>query len=60
MEKILDFAKNNYILFLIISVILIFALIGYIVEAQTGKDIKIRTPKNKKNKKQKTDDIETI
>lgn len=37
MDVLVDFLLNNYIWFLIISVILIFALIGYLVDTTTPK-----------------------
>ena len=37
MDKLIDFLLNNYIWFLVISLILIFALIGYLVDATTNK-----------------------
>ncbi len=40
MEKLIDFLLNNYIWFLIIALILVFALIGYLVDATTIKDKK--------------------
>jgi len=45
MDTLVDFLLNNYIWFLIISLILIFALIGYLVD--------ITTPRLKKNKEEK-------
>ena len=38
MDTLIDFLLNNYIWFLVISLILIFALIGYLVDATTNKD----------------------
>ncbi len=43
MEVLVDFLLNNYIWFLVISLILIFALIGYLVDSTT--------PKRKSNKR---------
>ena len=37
MDTLIDFLLNNYIWFLVISLILIFALIGYLVDATTNK-----------------------
>lgn len=37
MDTLIDFLLNNYIWFLVISLILIFALIGYLVDANTPK-----------------------
>ena len=37
MDNILDFLANWYVLFIIISIILIFALIGYFVERKRSK-----------------------
>ena len=50
MDAFTNFLANNYIWFLIISLILIFALIGYLVdlkEAKTGKRIR---PKKEETK----------
>ena len=40
MDTLIDFLLNNYIWFLVISLILIFALIGYLVDASTNKEDK--------------------
>ena len=37
MEKFIDFVGNNYAWFLTIAIILLFALIGYIVDSQKSK-----------------------
>lgn len=37
MEVLIDFLLNNYIWFLVISLILIFALIGYLVDTTTPR-----------------------
>lgn len=37
MDTLVDFLLNNYIWFLIISLILVFALIGYLVDITTPK-----------------------
>lgn len=42
MDTLVEFLLDNYIWFLVISLILIFALIGYLVDASTNQD------KNKK------------
>ena len=42
MQNILNFIENNYLWFLVISLIIIFILIGYIVD--------VTKPKEKKNK----------
>ncbi len=39
MESVINFLLNNYIWFLVICLILIFALIGYLVD-NTNKDVK--------------------
>ena len=36
MDTLIDFLLNNYIWFLVISLILIFALIGYLVDASNA------------------------
>ena len=42
LDKIIGFATDNYLIFTIISGFLILALIGYIVENKSGRDIKIK------------------
>ena len=37
MDILVDFLLNNYIWFLVISLILVFALIGYLVDVTTPK-----------------------
>lgn len=39
MQTFIDFLVNNYLWFLIISLILIFALIGYFVDTNEKKDV---------------------
>lgn len=50
MEKVLEFATNYYLVFTIISAVLILALIGYKVENKAGKDIHVKVKKEKKKK----------
>ncbi len=38
MEALIDFLVNNYIWFLVITLILIFALIGYLVDTNERKE----------------------
>ena len=38
MEKIIDFISNNYSWFLTITIILLFALIGYIYDSKRNKN----------------------
>lgn len=38
MDTLIEFLLNNYIWFLVISLILIFALIGYLVDTNSNKD----------------------
>lgn len=38
MEKFIDFVGNNYAWFLTITIILLFALIGYIVDTKKSKN----------------------
>lgn len=54
MEIFLEFVKNNYIFFTIISVILVLALIGYLVDTNVSKDVVIK----KKNKDLEVPEIE--
>lgn len=42
MDKLIDFLLNNYIWFLVISLILVFSLIGYLVDLTSN-------PKKNKN-----------
>jgi hypothetical protein len=38
MEKIIEFVGNNYVWFLTITILLIFALIGYIYDSKRDKE----------------------
>ena len=38
MQVFIDFLVNNYLWFLVISLILVFALIGYLVDTNEKKD----------------------
>ena len=60
MESIFEFIRNNYLIFTIISVILILALIGYTVDSNVGKDVKIKKKKDKKVVADAVDSIEKI
>ncbi len=53
MEKIIEFAVNNWLIFTIVSAVLLLALIGYLAENKKGKDVKVRVKKEKKPKKAK-------
>lgn len=55
MDNLLNFVSKYYIVFIIISVVLILALIGYIADKKTKEDIII-----KKHKKHNPENIETI
>ena len=46
MEFFSKFVKDNYLIFTVISLILILALIGYLVETRSSRDIKIKKKKN--------------
>ena len=50
MEKIIDFATNNYLVFTIIASVLVLALIGYAAENSAGKDVRVKKKKEKKIK----------
>lgn len=39
MQAFIDFLVNNYLWFLVISLILVFALIGYLVDTNEKKEI---------------------
>ena len=67
MQNVLEFLINHYILFIVISGILIFSLIGFLVDTSKNasdkkedmiKEEKEDKPKEKKNKKLKKDEIE--
>ena len=45
METFLEIVKENYVIFTIVTIILILALIGYIVDNNVGKDVKIKKKK---------------
>lgn len=63
MQTIMDFLANNYIWFIIITVILVFSLIGYLVDTSKEKntdgendkkpEVKSKKEKPKKDKKNK-------
>lgn len=55
MDNLLSFVNKYYIVFIIISAVLILALIGYIADKKTKEDIII-----KKHKKHNPENIETI
>ncbi len=42
MQTFIDFLVNNYLWFLIVSLILVFALIGYLVDTNEKKDKKTK------------------
>lgn len=42
MEKLIEFATKNYLVFTIVSVVLILALIGYFADKHSKMDVKIR------------------
>ena len=46
MEKIVDFIGNNYAWFLTITLILLFALIGYIVDTRRNKNDLLKKSEN--------------
>jgi hypothetical protein len=45
MEKILAFVTNHYIIFIVITVILVLALIGRLAQKSASKDVIIKTKK---------------
>ena len=57
MDAFTNFLANNYVWFLIISLILIFALIGYLVDA---KEIKTGKREKKKKEELKVVDFSTV
>ncbi len=46
MENIIDFIANNYAWFLTITIILLFALIGYIADTKRNKDDLLKKSEN--------------
>ena len=53
MEQFLNYVKDYYLLFTIVSAVLLLSLIGYLAEKNLGKDIKIKSKKSKKSKDKK-------
>ncbi len=51
MENLINFATKYYIVFIIISSLLVFALIGYISNSLSRRDISIKKKKDKVQKK---------
>ena len=47
MQNIIDFITNNYLWFLIITLIIIFILIGYLVEITNNKNINSKKSEKK-------------
>ena len=47
MENLIDFATKYYIIFIIISSLLVLALIGYISNRSSKKDVSIKKKKEK-------------
>lgn len=47
MENLIDFATKYYIVFIIISSLLVLALIGYISNRSSKKDVSIKKKKGK-------------
>ena len=60
METILEFAKNYYIICTIITIILILALIGYLVDRSVNKDVKIKGSKMEKVNVSTEENIDSI
>lgn len=60
MEQILNIAKDYYLVFVILSIILILSLIGYLSDTLVSKDIKIKKKKEviKEPEKQEDKNIE--
>ena len=48
MEMLIDFVTKYYIVFIIISSLLVLALIGYISNQRSKKDVSIKKKKEKK------------
>lgn len=60
MNNLTTFLANNYIWFLVIGIILIFALIGYIVDSKNIEQEKPKTMKyQKENKEQEKQPVPT-
>lgn len=47
MENLIDFATTYYIVFIVISSLLVLALIGYISNRSSKKDVSIKKKKEK-------------
>lgn len=60
MQAFIDFLVNNYLWFLIITIILIFALIGYLVDTSEQSEESSNVIKNPKKEEILLDDIENI
>lgn len=60
MGDLLQYIKDNYVLFTSISVILILALIGYIVDSKSGRDITIKPSKKQEKDTDKVVNVERI
>ena len=41
MDFVIDFLVGNYMWFLVITIVLIFALIGYVVDSKEHKEVSI-------------------
>lgn len=49
MQAFIDFLVNNYLWFLVISLILVFALIGYLVDTNEKKEVFNQEEQNEQN-----------
>jgi len=62
MENIINYISENYIVFVIISIIVVLALIGYIYDTKSRKDFKVKNNSNDEIMKNsdELDNIENI
>lgn len=60
MDVFLEIIKNNYVVFIVITIALILALIGYFVDKLTNKDVKIKQKKQKNKVAEREETIELL
>ena len=60
MKNVLTFIESNFIIFVIISIILVLALIGYAADHMSNKDITVRKKKGRKEDGVNLNQNETI
>lgn len=60
MEAFLNIVKENYLFFVIVSVVLLLSLVGYIVDKLTNKEVKIKQKKSKKTTLSREETVELL